>query len=646
MNYYEVLVGDMHYHGSSALTYAHEDRLPVGAVVRIALRSRSVLGIVAAQVAKPTFAIKPIAAAWTKGCLPTESLQLINWLAAYYPAPFGAIVRLFLPPTTSFPGEKTKAQAVRPQQPTTPPPLTPAQRQALEHIEPSGYHLLHGITGSGKTRIYLEIAAKTLAANKSVILLTPEIGLTAQLVQSVSNSLNHTVYVIHSRQTQAERRNIWYAIMAEEKPVIVIGPRSALFAPLHNLGLIVIDESHDQAYKNEGAPQFRTERVAAKLAALHNACLISGSATPTVDEYYVASAKNRPIITLTTLAKTQQASTHDANVTLVDIRDRSAFTASPHLSDLVIQQLRDTLSRQEQSLLFLNRRGTAAAILCAQCGWQAACTHCDLPLTYHADNHKTRCHVCGRAWPLPVNCPDCGNSDVLLKTIGTKALEQEVQRLFPEARIHRFDSDTEKSEHLDQQLEALQKGTVDIIVGTQMVTKGLDLPKLSFVGVLNADSSLLIPDYTANERTYQMLTQVIGRTGRGHTDGAVIIQTYNPNQPVIRAAAAQDWQAFYAQEIREREQFRFPPFVFMLKLTCIRASNSAAEKAANNLRDTLNSQRLHIEVDGPSPAFHPKENGKYKWQLIVKCSSRQVLVHIIDTLPSGWRHDIDPINLL
>lgn len=646
MNYYEVLVGDMHYHGTSTLTYAYDGVLSAGAVVRIALRNRAVLGIVTAKVPKPDFDVKPVAAAWEKGCIPAASRELIDWLTAYYPAPLGAIVRLFLPPTASFPAAATKTLPIQPQARTELPPLTAEQQQAFARLKTEGYHLLHGITGSGKTRIYLEAAARALAAQRSVLLLTPEIGLTAQLIQSVCGGLHHAVYVMHSRQTQAERRNIWYAILQETTPVIVIGPRSALFAPIQHVGLIVIDESHDQAYKNEGAPQFRTERVAAKLAALHGACLISGSATPTVEEYYLAAAKERPIIPLTRLAKAADATAPKTAVKLVDIRDRSQFTASPHLSNLVIQQVQQALDQRGQSLLFLNRRGTAAAILCANCGWQAVCTHCDLPLTYHADTHNMRCHVCGRVWPLPVNCPECGHSDVLLKTIGTKALEHEIRRLFPEARVHRFDSDIEKADQLEQQLAALQSGSIDIILGTQMITKGLDLPKLSFVGVLNADSSLLIPDYTASERTYQMLTQVIGRTGRGHTPGSVILQTYNPDQPVIQAAARQDWDTFYSQELREREQFHFPPFVFILKLTCVRASTGAAEKAANTLHDTLKSLSPRLQIDGPSPAFHPKENGKYKWQLIVKSPSRQVLTRIIAALPAGWRYDIDPINLL
>ena len=646
MNYYEVLVGDMSYHGKSTLTYASSVALKLGSVVRIALRNRSVLGIVARIAAEPAFAVKPIAAIAQAPPLPAESLQLINWLYAYYPASFGSVIRLFLPPSTAFPKKNTGGSSSTSASSASLPELTTEQRSALQQIQSSGYHLLHGITGSGKTRIYIELAIRTLKENRSAIILTPEIGLTAQLVKSLEESLSAPVFVLHSRQTAAERRDIWYEILRSELPVVVIGPRSALFAPLRNLGLIVIDEAHDQAYKNENAPYYRTERVAAKLAELHDACMVSGSATPNVEEYYMASAKNRPILTLQQLATQNHTTTHEVTTHIVDLRERSNFAKSTIVSDRLISAMQEALANREQALLFLNRRGTAGAILCNACGWQALCTHCDLPLTYHSDTHLTRCHVCGRTWPLPTSCPECNNTDILLKTIGTKAVVEEAQRLFPGARIHRFDSDIEKSDQIEEQLAQLQKGTIDVIVGTQMVTKGLDLPKLSVVGVLNADSSLAIPDYSASERTYQLLTQVVGRTGRGHRSGSVIIQTYNPDQPIIRAATTQDWSSFYDQEIHERKTFRFPPFTFLLKLTCARATTQAAEKTASALQQKLQKSHPTILIEGPSPSFHTREHGKFRWQLIIKSASRSQLVDIIQTLPSGWSHDIDPTTLL
>ncbi len=642
MNYYEVLVGDMHYHGKTALTYASEESLSPGAVVRIALRARSALGIVLQQVPEPSFATKTIAAVAPSPPLPAQSLQLLDWLYEYYPAPFGAVIRQFLPPTSAFP-KQTVGHDEAIETPKAPPALTPAQVRVLAGVSSSGYHLLHGITGSGKTRIYLELTIRALDAGQSAIILTPEIGLTAQLIDQFTAVFPGKVIVLHSRQTAAQRRDAWYRVLSEAEPHVIIGPRSALFAPVRNLGLIVMDESHDQAYKNENSPHYRTERVAATLARLHDATLISGSATPNVEEYFLAEAKKRPILRLDALATDGD---HEVSTITVDLRDRSQLTRSPIIANQLITALGAAVQRGEQGLLFLNRRGTAGAVLCNNCGWQALCDHCDLPLTYHGDAHHMRCHTCGRTWPMPTSCPDCGHTELLFKSIGTKALVDEVRRLFPDVRIRRFDSDVDKSEQLETAVASLRAGDADIIVGTQMITKGLDLPKLSVVGILNADSSLLIPDYTAAERTFQLLSQVIGRAGRGHRGGTIIVQSYNPDTAVIQAAVAQDWAGFYATQISERKAFRFPPFQFLLRLTCTRASSTSAERAAQAFKRSLEETYPRLTIEGPSPAFHPREGGKYKWQLIVKSSSRSALVDIVRELPSGWQHDLDPTNLL
>ncbi|MCA9327004.1 primosomal protein N' [Candidatus Saccharibacteria bacterium] len=534
MFYYEVLIGDLRYHGKTALTYSSDVELLPGSVVRIALRDRSVLGVVSKTVPEPSFAAKPIAAIAPSAPMPSQALDLIQWFQEYYPAPFGSIIRQFLPPIVAFPQKtNTPAKAVQAVPAVQLPPLTSEQHTAVSAVANSGYHLLHGITGSGKTRVYIELVQRTLAAGKSAIVLTPEIGLTAQLHDSLAQAFPSKIRTLHSRMTGATRRNVWYEILNDSKPLVVIGPRSALFAPVQKLGLIVIDESHDQAYKSETAPYYRTERVAAKLAELHDACLISGSATPSVEEYYVAAAKGRPKIQLQHLAI---SSGQPVESTMVDMRDRSQFSRSQILSSPLVKTIGDALQSGSQSLLFLNRRGTAGTVLCQQCGWRAICEYCDLALTYHGDSHHMQCHVCGRSSRLPSACPECQSADVVLKTVGTKAVVDDILRLFPEANVQRFDTDTDKADQLERHLAAIKDGSADIIIGTQMVTKGLDLPKLAVVGVLNADASLLIPDYSATERTFQMLTQVIGRTGRGHQAGHVVIQTYDPDSSLLAAA--------------------------------------------------------------------------------------------------------------
>jgi|JI10StandDraft_1071094.scaffolds.fasta_scaffold18539_7 primosomal protein N' (replication factor Y) len=644
MRYYEVLVGDSHFHGDDVLTYSYDGELAASAVVRVALRNRPVLAIVVREVTKPAFAAKSISAVANALPLPPQSVELIRWLKAYYPAPMGVVVRQFLPPSTTFPG-KNSSVSRHPSAVTHPlPPLTAEQIQALKHIEPRGYHLLHGVTGSGKSRVYVELAQKAYASGKSSIILTPEIGLTTQLARDFTTVFGEAVVVLHSRLTNAQRRDIWYELVRSTEPRIVIGPRSALFAPLRNIGFIGIDEAHDQAYKSDSAPRYRTDRVAAKLAQLHDCPLVIGTATPGVEDMYFAIAKKRPVISMTKRAIKDGVAS--SNVHLVDLRDRTQFTRSSIVSNELIAAISNSLQQGEQALLFLNRRGTANAILCNACGWQALCVHCDLPLTYHGDTHAVRCHICGRRYPLPSLCPECSETDIVLKNIGTKAVVEELARLFPSSIIKRFDTDASKPEQLENQLSTLARGEGDILVGTQMITKGLDLPRLSVVGVLVADSSLLIPDFGAAERTYQLISQVVGRVGRGHRAGTTIVQTYAPDNPVIVAAVRQNYSDFYERERAERELYHFPPYVFLLKLTCLRATSKSAESAATRLSRQIQDAHPKLKIEGPSPAFHPRESGKYKWQIIVKSTSRSALLDVVHSLPSGWTYDLDPTNLL
>jgi primosomal protein N' (replication factor Y) len=658
MFYYEVLIGDMQYHGSEALTYSSENSLVDGSIVRIHLRNRPVLGIILRQVAKPSFAAKPIAAVAISLPIPVTSLKLIEWLQSYYPAPFGAIVRLFLPPSTSFPKPAADVKSINSEKEhasKTPvidtrklvielPPLNDEQSKAVETIAEPGSYLLHGITGSGKSRIYLELARKTVNAGRSVLMLTPEIGLTAQLTDSFKAVFGEQVVLLHSAMTAAKRRDAWYELLSSKQPKVVIGPRSALFSPLQNVGLIILDESHDQAYKNESAPHYNANRVAAVLAQLHKAVFVSGSATPTVEDYYIATRKGRPIIRLSKLATKHEIS--PTKVISVDLRDQNNFGRSRILSTKLLEIITTALAKGEQSLLFLNRRGTANVVLCNNCGWQQLCPNCDLPLTYHGDEHRLRCHICGFNMALIGECPICSNSDILLKSIGTKAVLDEVQRLFPDAKVQRFDTDLGKEDRLEKHIGALKGGSADIIVGTQIVAKGLDLPRLSVVGVISADSSLLMPDYTATEHTYQLISQVVGRVGRGHRAGTVVIQSYEPGNPTLVSAVSADWKSFYETELAEREAFHFPPFSFILKLNVLRATSKAAEQAAEKVSLAIHQAHSNVTVDGPTPAFHPRDHGKYNWQIVIKSRTRATLVAIISELPSGWSYDIDPGNLL
>lgn len=646
MNYYSVWVRSNRYHGKEPLTYAAAERLTAGTIVRVELQKEVVLGIVAGPADRPRFKTKAVVEIVKLPPLPPHLLKLAAWLPSYYPAPLGLITQQFLPVSLSA---KRLAEPVT-EDFTTPelaglPPLTDEQSAALAAMAERNTYLLHGATGSGKTRIYIEMAAKAVAAGKSAIILTPEISLTSQLAGSFREIFGNRVIVMHSQQAPAERQKAWLDSLRAPGPAIVIGPRSALFSPVPKLGLIVLDEAHEGAYKQEQAPQYQAGRVAAYLAQTARAHLILGSATPLISDYYLAEQKNKPIIRLTELARKPEQPGR-GTVTVVDRKDHSLFSRSPFLSLELIKAIEAALAGGEQSLLYLNRRGTARLVLCENCGWQATCPHCDVPLTYHGDHHELRCHSCNYHTKSPGSCPTCGHPNILFKTAGTKAVVDEVQRLFPGARPARFDTDNTRSERFEQHYEAVTRGDVDILVGTQMLAKGLDLPKLSTLGVLLADTSLYMPDFSAEERTFQLISQVLGRIGRGHVAGRAVIQTYHPDHPVLKAALAGDYPSFYQAELASRKQFLFPPFCYLLKLTVRRASIAAARTAAETLLEEIRRSGVKVRIEGPAPSFYERFQNKYQWQLVIKSRQRSELLKIIDDLPSGWSYDIDPMDLL
>lgn len=644
MFYYGVLVRSSRYHGKEALTYSSGARLARGRIVRVELQKQVVPGVVAGPAPKPKFRTKPIAEALDLPPLPAHLLKLAEWLTAYYPAALGLVAQQLLP--AAFPAKLSTGPAADSAKPDLSklPPLTKEQKAALAAMKKRDTYLLHGVTGSGKTRIYIELAAKAVASDRSAIILTPEISLTSQLAGRFREVFDDRVTVTHSKQTPAERREAWLQILRADWPVIVIGPRSALFSPVKAPGLIVMDEAHEAAYKQEQAPGYQTGRVASYLAQAVRATLVLGSATPSVSDYYLAGQKHKPIIRLEELARQEDKAA--TKVSLIDRKDHSLFSRSPYLSLELIKAVETALAAKEQTLLYLNRRGTARLVLCENCGWQATCPHCAVPLTYHGDRHELRCHSCNYHDKAPVSCPECGHADIMFKTAGTKAIADEVKRLFPGARVARFDTDNPRAERFETQYEAVAKGDVDILVGTQLLAKGLDLPRLSTLGVLLADTSLYMPDFSAEERTFQLLTQVLGRIGRGHRAGRAVIQTYHPDHPVIKAAIRGDYQSFYETELASRKQFVFPPFCYLLKLTVRRATVEAARTAAENLKTDIEASGARVRVEGPAPSFYERLQNKYQWQLVVKARQRPELLKIIEDLPSGWSSDIDPLDLL
>ncbi len=645
MEFYKIWVSAINLHGKEPLTYSSSKKLAIGEIVSINLRNKKCLGIVKATSTKPKFKTKDIETIENRPKTTKQNLLLLDWIINYYPAPIGQIASLFIPsnlntkPRNTVPDVKISSSYPLPN-------LTKEQVNALKQIESSENKpvILHGDTGSGKTRIYLELTKHAISKNKSAIILTPEIGLTPQLAKSFEEIFTDKVIVTHSELTPAQKRDIWIRVSTSSEPLVIIGPRSALFLPLINIGIIVVDEFHDSAYKQEQAPHYLASRVASKLANLHNAKLILGSATPNVSDYFIFETKNLPIVRMETLAVNQEKSSTE--IEIIEINDRSKFSKSAWLSDSLINSMRNSFNAGQQSLLFLNRRGSARVALCQKCRWQALCTKCDIPMTYHGDSHILRCHTCGLKSKAPTSCPDCGAIEIEFKGIGTKALLNEVIKNFPEARIARFDSDNLKSESLNSRFEDIKNGEIDILVGTQTLTKGLDLPNLTTVGVVTADTALFFPDYTAEEVSYQQLQQVIGRVGRGHNHGKVVIQTYYSENSSIKATVDKNYSLFYKQQLSERKKFHFPPYFYTLKITCSRKSDKSAESFIRKLNKLILDLPLSIEIIGPSPSFKQKQNDMYFWQLVVKTKKREHLTTIVNTLPGQFSYDLDPINLL
>lgn len=641
MTYVEVAIADPKYHGKYSLTYKTDLYVELGSIVKVPLKGKIINGIVTSIVKRPRFNLREVSEVLSLPSLPRESIDLLEWIRTYYSGSLGAIAHLFIPKYLNnktygpLEGSYPKIHKL--------PPLNYEQRSAIQEIDDPGSYLIHGVTGSGKTRVYIELAIREIKRGKSVIVLTPEIALTPQLELNFKEAFENIV-VVHSKLMESERHKLWFQLSNTKEPIILIGPRSALFYPVHQIGLIIIDEAHETSYKQENAPYYHATMVGSKLANLYKAKIVLGSATPLITDYFFLSNKRRPILNLAHIA----SGTSDDFVTpnLIDLKSKEQFTKDSFISDYLIKAIASSISKKEQVILYLNRRGTARVIICDKCGWQALCPRCDLPLTYHGDIHLLICHSCGFKDETPTNCPICDNTEIIFKSVGTKAIADSVKKLFPDASVKRLDSDNKKGESLENIFEEVRSGKIDILVGTQTLAKGLDLPNLGLVGVIIADTSLYFPDFSSQERTYQLLTQVIGRINRGHLKGLSIIQTYNPENQIIKSVISKDWNGYYNYELDERKNYNFPPFCYLLKLVCKRSNKNSLVKSMNAFVDKIKGEGLKVTIEGPIPAFHEKINNKYHWQLVVKSKDRSNLLKIIDILPSGWVYDIDPMNLL
>lgn len=645
MYYYEVAPNQIVRATSASFTYSSEQELAIGQLVSISIGKKSLVGVVILSVKKPAYETKPITAIIEEKPLPEPLVTLAEWLSGYYATHLSTVLQTILPRGIQKTRRTRQSSPHISRRDRTTIVFTSEQKVALTTIEQMspGAALLHGVTGSGKTAVYIEAAQRAINKSQSVIILVPEIALTSQLVDEFSHHFDDII-LTHSRQTEAERHAAWKEALNSQTARIVIGPRSALFMPLLHIGLIVIDEAHEPSFKQEQSPRYSALRAASILAQAHKAKLVMGSATPSISEYFVAEQSKRPIITMSRPAR---AITKPV-ISLVDMTKRQNFTKHRFLSDKLLLQLEETFASGNQALIFHNRRGSASTTLCENCGWQAGCPRCFVPLTLHADQHHLRCHICGFHDKVPTSCPECHHTNIIHKGIGTKLIESELRKLYPKKTIMRFDGDSETGDSVEERYKELYDGTIDLIIGTQVIAKGLDLPKLRTVGVVQADSGLSLPDFGASERTFQLLAQVVGRVGRSHHPTTVIVQSYQPTHQAVVDGLNQNYQHFYEAALAERRRAHFPPFTYLLKLTCVYKTEAAAVKNAQKLAAELRTTLANtVEILGPTPAFYERQRDTYRWQLVLKSPQRSDLVAALQHVPSThWQSELDPMSLL
>lgn len=555
--------------------------------------------------------------------LDKEMLDLTKWISEYYFCSWGEAIENALPATLRKGKTKVmprKTFQERLYEPSFDLKLTSQQKKALEPIledlknERQNTYLLFGITASGKTELYLQAISFALKQGKSSIVLVPEISLTPQTTERFKSRFGDEVSLVHSRLSEGMRFKEWQRLN-EQKSHIVIGPRSAIFSPVKKLGLIIIDEEQETSYKQEDSPRYHAREVAIKRAQLNGAIVIMGSATPSLESYYNAKTGRYKLIKLTERVLKREL----PKVRIVDMRKELAKRRRAAVFSFALQEaINKTILEKKQAMLFLNRRGFSTHINCKKCGFVMKCKRCESVLVYHSDVGELICHYCNRHFSVPHICPSCKSSYVKFFGLGTQKVESELHRFFPQARISRMDTDAtiRKGSH-ERILEDFKKGTTDIIVGTQMIAKGLDFPQVTLVGVVLADISLNLPDFRASERTFDLLTQVAGRAGRGEGVSEVIIQTYAPTHYAVALASLHNYEGFYEKEILTRRFLGFPPYYRMIKFTFRSSKEDKARKAAEEFSNRLKGTK-GLTVVGPAPSPVIKVRGQFRWNVFLK----------------------------
>jgi primosomal protein N' (replication factor Y) len=604
----------------------------------------------------PGVETKPITTVGGDPLLLPHQVALARLVADHYWVPLIECLRAMLPPRirkTASSGSGPSSRQRRHSRllelanmvtvPAIAPELTAEQSAALEVVGSNQLTLLHGVIASGKTEVYLAAAQQALAGGLRVLLLVPDISLTPQLVERVRTRLKAPIAILHSQLTELERAQQWWRTRRGEADV-VLGSRSAVFAPIPRLGLICLDEEGTASYKQDRTPRYETGWVARRLAGLTGARLVAGSATPSVVTYHDATRGELALAKLT-----RRVRGHDAEVELVDMRDEAAAGNRQPLSRRLLEVVNRTLENEEQVILYLNRRGMSTFVLCRDCGRSVQCLGCSVALVQHAEIDGLVCHYCGYSRAMPSVCDHCGSRNIRGLGMGTQRLESMVKKLWPRARVLRLDSDAAKGPDSYFDIwEAFSERRADILVGTQMVTRGLDLPAVTCVGVVDADLPLHFPDYRSAENTFALVVQVAGRAGRDGREARVVVQTSNPEHYSLRCAAAADYEGFYAAELPSRKAFTFPPFAELAVLTRTDADDARAAAVAREAAEELASGLLRegiegIRVMGPSPAFIHRLRGEYRWQVTLKGDGLERARHLAPR-GRGWSYDVDPVT--
>ena len=513
--------------------------------------------------------------------------------------------------------------------------LNSEQAQAVKTIvadigRPNKPYLLEGITGSGKTEVYLHIIDRVLKLGKTAIVLVPEISLTPQMTNRFISRFGDQVAIMHSGLSDGEKYDEWWKIKSG-KAKVVVGARSAIFAPLENIGAIIIDEEHEATYKQESNPRYHARDVALLRAQYHQAVLVMGSATPSIESRARASRDVYHFIRLTQranpLAKIPQ-------VKIVDFRDYLGQQAVSNFTPLLLDKIKDRLEKREQTVLMLNRRGFSSFIMCRECGYVDDCPNCDISLTLHMDTKTMNCHYCGFQKAIPRTCPNCGSRSIRYYGTGTQKAYDELQEVLPQARVLRMDVDTTRKKGAHEKiLQEFGQGQADILLGTQMIAKGLDFPNVTLVGVLNADTSLNLPDFRSAERTFQLLTQVAGRAGRAEKEGQVIIQTYNPKNYAIQLAKEQDYEAFYTYEMKVRHQLAYPPYYYTVGLTLSHKNEEVLVQKSFEVLNLLKGQLSdQVKILGPTPKPIARTHNLYHYQIIIKYRFEDKLEDVLNQI--------------